>query len=144
MQAHGIMSRPVYCLTADASVEEAASLMVKCGFTTLPVVAGDGSLLGVVTEEDLARARFAPSETTPGGDAARLAPRDVRELVREPAPVVSEDTELRDIVTVMVESGCRCLPVVSDGHHPVGMISWRDVLAQLLPGPDRDHAGPGM
>ena len=128
MRARDIMSRPVYCLTVDAGVEEAAGLMVRCGFTALPVITGDGTLFGVVTEEDIAEARFGPDEAT-----ARLALRGIRPLVRTSAPSVPEDADVRDLVAIMVDTGCRCVPVVGERNQPVGMVSWRDVLAQLLP-----------
>ncbi|SFI76983.1 CBS domain-containing membrane protein [Amycolatopsis sacchari] len=130
------MSSPVFGVTADAGIEEAAALMLERGFTTLPVVTGEGRLLGVVTEADLVGARFVPGargEPAPdSGTIPGLAPRRVRQLVHT-VPPVPVTTELTDVIAIMVDSGRRCVPVVADGNRLVGMISWRDVLAQLLP-----------
>jgi CBS-domain-containing membrane protein len=136
MRASDIMSSPVFGVTADAGIEEAAALMLERGFTTLPVITGDDKLLGVVTETDLVGARFVPGargETTPeDGTITGLVPRSVRQLVHT-APPVPATAELTDVIAMMVDSGRRCVPVVADGNRLVGMISWRDVLAQLLP-----------
>ncbi|MTD59196.1 CBS domain-containing protein [Amycolatopsis pithecellobii] len=137
MRTREIMSSPVYGITADAGIEEAAALMVQRGYTTLPVITGDGTLLGLITEENLARTRFTPGargEATPdSGAVVGLAPANVRQLVHTPVPTVTADTELTEVATAMVESGRRCLPVVDAENHVVGIISWRDVLRQLLP-----------
>jgi len=50
-----IMSTPVISVTSDASVEDAAEMMTECKIRRLAVTKGDGTFVGVVTLEDLAR-----------------------------------------------------------------------------------------
>lgn len=54
IQVRGVMSQPVVTILADASVKEAARLMVEKKIGCLPVVEG-GSLIGLVTETDILR-----------------------------------------------------------------------------------------
>lgn len=52
--AREIMSTPVVTISEDASMEEAARLMVKKRIKKLPVVRGD-ELVGIITSADLVR-----------------------------------------------------------------------------------------
>jgi len=138
MRALDIMSRPVYGVTGDASIEEAAALMLDRGFTTLPVVTAGGHLRGLVTEGDLGRARFtsgARGETTPeGGAITGLQARAVCDVMREKPATVRPDAQLSEVATAMVDAHQRCLPVTDVDGKVVGMISWRDLLVHLVPG----------
>jgi CBS-domain-containing membrane protein len=128
------MTTPVIGVTADATIEEAAKLMMDRGFTTLPVFNEPSRLVGLLTEADLGRARFATAEPTPeDGAIVGLRPRLVRQIMHAPVLAAPADAELGDLATAMVESRMRCVPVVEDGH-VVGMVSWRDLLACLAQG----------
>ncbi|TVT30635.1 CBS domain-containing protein [Amycolatopsis cynarae] len=134
MRVRDIMSTPVIGVTAEATLEEAAKLMMDRGFTTLPVFAAAGRLVGLVTEADLLRARFMLAAPTPeDGAIAGLRARVVRQIMRSPAPAVAAGMDLGEVTTAMVESHQRCLPVVEDGT-VVGMVSWRDLLARFADG----------
>ncbi|HEY3691299.1 MAG TPA: CBS domain-containing protein [Pseudonocardiaceae bacterium] len=53
MRAHHVMTQPVLVVPEGESVEHAASLLTRHGYTTLPVVDEENRLVGVVTEQDL-------------------------------------------------------------------------------------------
>ncbi|WP_236790888.1 HPP family protein [Amycolatopsis sp. GM8] len=130
------MSSPVYGITPDAGIEEAAAVMVDHGFTTLPVITADGALLGVVTESDLVRARFTPGsrgETAPeNGVIAGIRPYAVRQVMHGGPLAVRPEMELSDVASAMIDARRRCLPVVDTADRVVGIISWRDLLSSLL------------
>jgi len=48
-----LMSRKVFTITPDALIVHAAELMTEHKIAGLPVVAPDGSVIGIVTESDL-------------------------------------------------------------------------------------------
>ncbi|HKS49139.1 MAG TPA: CBS domain-containing protein [Amycolatopsis sp.] len=134
MRARDIMGSPVVGLTGHATIEEAAELMMDRGYTTIPVLTEHGELLGVLTEAELGRARFMPGahdDALGGGAATGLRPRLVRQVMR-PTASVPTDAGLPEVAGVMVNAHQRCLPVL-DGGRIVGMISWRDLLAHLVP-----------
>lgn len=135
MRANDIMSTPVFGVTADATLEEAAALMLERGFTTLPVITAEGRLTGLVTEADLGRARFTPGardESSPDdGAIAGLRPHTVRQIMCGTPLTVPPDADLSDVASVLVDSHQRCVPVVAHGK-VVGMISWRDLLTNLV------------
>jgi CBS domain-containing protein len=51
-----VMSTEVVSIPPEASVLEAASLIDRCGFRRLPVVDGEGFVVGILTRSDLVRA----------------------------------------------------------------------------------------
>ncbi len=57
------MTAPAITITADHRVDGAAALMLDCRVNRLPVVDGDGHLVGIVTRADLVRAFAATDES---------------------------------------------------------------------------------
>jgi len=57
-----VMSREVVTVAPDATLGEAAALLLGRRIGCLPVVKPDGTLVGLVTETDLLRAAFLPDE----------------------------------------------------------------------------------
>ncbi len=61
MGARALMTTEIVSITADAGLDEAARLLVAHGVNALPVVAPDGSVLGVVGIKDVLRSGRRPS-----------------------------------------------------------------------------------
>lgn len=57
-----VMTHDVVTVAADATLGEAATLLLGRRIGCLPVVKPDGTLVGLVTETDLLRAAFLPDE----------------------------------------------------------------------------------
>ena len=55
MQAEAIMSKPVVSVDPSASIAEAAGLMLFKKISGFPVIRGDGTLVGIVSESDFLR-----------------------------------------------------------------------------------------
>ena len=55
MRAHQIMTRKLVTVSPDASISEAARLMIDYHVSGLPVVDAAGKLVGIVTERDFLR-----------------------------------------------------------------------------------------
>ena len=55
MRAHQIMTRPVFTVLPEATILEAANLMLKRHISGLPVVDAAGKLVGIVSEGDYIR-----------------------------------------------------------------------------------------
>jgi acetoin utilization protein AcuB len=52
-EAHQIMSREIITVNAEASMEDAASLILKNNISCLPVISPQGSVEGIVTWKDI-------------------------------------------------------------------------------------------
>ncbi|MFI5589497.1 HPP family protein [Amycolatopsis sp. NPDC051758] len=126
MRAREIMTTPTFALTPSATLAEAAEMMTRHGFTTMPVVGTDGRLLGLVSEADILRAP-APAGDPDSGVMLDGGPRTAGSLMRQSGVAVSADTAVRELARLMTDAGVRSAPVV-EGGHVVGMLTFQDVL----------------
>ena len=55
MNAADLMTSFVVSVKSDATIQEAAQLMLQYRISGLPVTDGDGAVLGIITESDLLR-----------------------------------------------------------------------------------------
>ena len=116
-----VMTRDVVTLSSEASVGDAAKVMVRGGFGSVVVVQGR-MLLGILTERDVLRAAAAE-------DDLRAAPVE-RWMTPEPDTALP-DLDSEEAVSLMLSRGFRHLPVVLDGEL-LGMVSLRDVLSARI------------
>ncbi|GAA2658215.1 CBS domain-containing protein [Streptomyces vastus] len=119
-----VMTPGVVAVRPDASLVEAAQLMRAQDIGDV-LVAGDRSLLGVLTDRDIALRAVAD-----GVDPLTVS----AQAVCTPHPVViGPDDAVSAAVELMREHAIRRLPVVEDGH-PVGMVSLGDLAVSEDPG----------
>ena len=116
-----VMTRDVVTLSSEASVGDAAKVMVRGGFGSVVIVQGR-MLLGILTERDVLRAAAAE-------DDLRAAPVE-RWMTPEPDTALP-DLDTEEAVSLMLSRGFRHLPVVLDGEL-LGMVSLRDVLSARI------------
>jgi CBS domain-containing protein len=134
-----LMARDPILVAADASLSEAAGLMDQHHVHGLPVVDGDGALIGVLSQTDLNRARSTEYlwANWPG-----LA---VRHLMTSPAVTVHRSTSLMAAARRMEQHQIHRLVVVEDGDErsPIGVLSMTDLIHALAletagPAPSRE------
>jgi CBS domain-containing protein len=130
MKARDVMSSPVITVRPDMPVAAAAELLVSHGYTAAPVVQ-DGHVIGIVTEANLMRGQIRPEGFSAMWD--KPAPRTVREVMTAAPVGMSPDADLADVVSLMLETNVRSVPVIDDGAL-VGIISRRDVLRAVVRG----------
>jgi CBS domain-containing protein len=159
MRAHQIMTRPVFSVLPDASVLEAAQLMLRHHISGLPVIDTAGKLVGIVSEGDFLRrseigtqrrrSRFLKLIIGPGRAATDFVHEHgckVGEIMTHDPVTISEDTPLGTIVTLMEKNKLKRLPVTK-GDRVVGIVSRANLLqavaslAREVPDPtaDDDH-----
>jgi CBS domain-containing protein len=126
MKAVEIMSTPAVSVTARTSVRRAASIISERGFSALPVIDLAGTLIGVVSEADLIKDRFAGDADTAHG----LPAETVGEVMTSPPAFVDQTASMETIADTMTSGRRRSIPVV-DGSKLVGVISRSDLLRVL-------------
>jgi CBS domain-containing protein len=132
----------------DTSVEEVVRLMRTHELPGLPVVDGDGALLGIVTESDLVIADDDGDLHIPHyielfggmvfleplrGFEARLkkaAAATARDMMTADPVTVEADDPVRKAARLIADSGHNRLPVV-EGGRLVGVVTRVDVLGAL-------------
>ena len=140
MRAKDVMTTYVLTIGSDASVMQAAQLMLKNQISGLPVVDATGSLAGIVTEGDFLRRgeigtehrrpRWLEFLIGPGrlaGEYVRACGRKVDEIMSTDLHTVTEDTPLGVVVDLMERYRIKRLPVVQ-GRRLVGIVSRANLL----------------
>lgn len=143
MKAGDIMTAGAATIGAEASVADAAKMMVQHRVSGLPVVDADGRLIGMISERDLLRRAELGTEkqrprwfdlwVTPGDaadDYVHAHGRTVRDVMSPAAVSVSAETPLEDVVSIMEKRGFKRLPVLRDGRI-VGIVSRANFLVAL-------------
>jgi CBS domain-containing protein len=159
MRAHQIMTRPVYSVLPEATIAEAANIMLQRHISGLPVVDAAGKLVGIVSEGDFIRrseigtqrkrSRWLKFLLGAGAAATEFVHehgRRISEVMTRDPLTITEDTTLEEIVTSMETNGVKRLPVMREGKL-VGIVSRANLLQAVaslsreIPDPtaDDDH-----
>jgi len=140
MTVGDLMAVDPIVVKANASLSEAAELLDRHHISGLPVVDGAGSLVGVVSQTDLVRARSTQYlwANWPG-----LA---VRHLMTSPAITVHRSTPLVVAAARMERQHIHRLVVVADDDDmlPIGILSMTDLVHSIATGPGVDAASGGV
>jgi CBS domain-containing protein len=145
MKAGDVMRRDVVSVRDEATLLEAAELMLRNEISGLPVVDASGRLVGVVTERDFLRQPGAAElkqrprwsqillRSKPSADEGpRFRDRRVSEVMTADAIAVSESTPLEEVVQLMEEHQIKRVPVMRDGG-VVGIIARADLMRAIVP-----------
>ena len=158
MKAADVMTRQVMTVSPDASILQAARLMLQHRISGLPVVNDQGQLIGIVTEGDFLRRAETGTErhrrswlqflASPGARAEEYVHthgRKVDEVMSRNPHTVAEETSLEDVVRTMERDRVKRVPVVRGGKL-VGIISRANLLhamasvARTLPPAEKNDA----
>jgi CBS domain-containing protein len=112
----------IFCHRRD-TVQTAARLLLSHDIGALPVLESDGSLVGILSERDIARYVASPNQ--------RVDELIVDELMTYAVVTCSAEDSLMEIAALMDRRRIRHLPVM-EGAKTVGVISQRDVSAGLM------------
>lgn len=126
------MSIPVYTISPETSLDDALSIMEKEHVRRLPVVDRDGSLVGIVTEQDLIKA--SPSEATlldKWEIKSLMSTLPVEKVMTRQMITLTEDVLLEEAARIMADKKVSGLPVVR-GNKVVGMLTESDIFKVFL------------
>lgn len=132
MLIRDVMTSPAITVAAKTSAKEGLRLLDRHRVTALPVVDGDGRLLGIVSEADLLRDAVREDDRTQmiPHEHGRPEPRTVEDVMTTLSLTVAPDSDLSDAVEVMTTTAVKMLPVV-DRDRVVGVVSRSDVVHLL-------------
>jgi acetoin utilization protein AcuB len=122
------MSASVVTVSMDDPLYRVKEIFDRHGFHHLLVVE-NGTLVGVISDRDLLRS-LSPhlgtaSETT--RDLATLNKR-AHQIMSRGLVTLTETASIEQAVEALTEHEISCLPIVDAANHPVGIVSWRDIL----------------
>jgi acetoin utilization protein AcuB len=126
------MSTGVATIDATASCQKAVERMFQRKVRHLPVIEGEGRLVGMLTDRDLRHHLFARGlfdhDDRSVDDLLRALP--VSDIMSSPVISVAPDEPLEVAARRMLEAKIGSLPVVEAGR-PLGILTETDLLRQI-------------
>ena len=143
MRAADLMTRNVVTVDEEASVEEAAALMLRHRVSALPVLDRSGKLVGIVSEGDLMRRAELGTERerswwleliTANSDLAedyvKAHGRKVGEVMTRKPITASPNTPINEIAVLLEEHAIKRVPILDRGKL-VGIVARANLLQAL-------------
>ncbi|PSJ30411.1 hypothetical protein B7P34_02310 [Streptosporangium nondiastaticum] len=135
----GVMTRTVVAVSRDAPYKEIAKTLSEWKVSAVPVLAGEGRVIGVVSEADLLskeeyKGREQADLTRPEqlADLAKASARTAQDLMSTPAITVHADATVAEAARIMARKGVKRLPVVDAEGMLAGIVSRADLLKVYL------------
>jgi CBS domain-containing protein len=123
-----VMTHAVAAVGRDAGIDEIVETLHARRVSALPVLAGDGRVVGVVSESDVIAAELEDTGAGPEPTAGRL--------MSAPAVTVHPEASLAGAARAMLTRKVKRLPVVDAEDRLCGIVSRADVLKIFLRGDD--------
>ncbi|MFF7356996.1 CBS domain-containing protein [Streptomyces filipinensis] len=134
-----VMTQTVAAVGRRAPFKEIVQLMQDWQISALPVIEGEGRVVGVVSEADLLPKEELRDDPDGGRlqlrqpvDVARAAALTAGDLMSSPAVTVRADATLAEAARIMAHEGVKRLPVVDDAGLLAGVVSRADLLKVFL------------
>ncbi|MEU7033733.1 CBS domain-containing protein [Streptomyces sp. NPDC046237] len=130
-----VMTHTAVAIGRDAPYKEIVALMDQWKVSALPVLEGEGRVVGVVSEADLLpKEEFRSVEPRPGefAEASKAGAVRAGELMSSPAVTVHPDATLAEAARIMATRKVKRLPVVNDIGMLEGVVSRSDLLKVFL------------
>ena len=118
MRARDIMTREPECCRPEQTARDAAQVMRDRDCGCVPIVDDAGSVIGIITDRDLAVRAIAT-----GRDSSTT----LSELMTPGAASCGPDDDLRDVEQKMTELQVRRIPIVDTSGRCLGIISQADI-----------------
>jgi predicted transcriptional regulator len=120
MIARDIMTRKVYTILPEASVQEVAQLLSRKSISGVPVIDNDGKMIGIVTEADI---------------IGKVNREDLRvaDIMSPEVIVVDEETPVGEIAMLLTERKIKRVPVMQHGKL-VGIVCRADIVQAVAQG----------
>lgn len=144
MKVRDVMTSRVVTIGPDATVRDAAQIMLEKRISGLPVVDSGGALVGIVTEGDfLRRAEIGTGKKRslwwdivlgPGRLAEEYVQshgRHIKDIMTAELYTTTSDAALEDVVALMEKRQIKRVPVVDNGKI-VGIVSRSNLIRALV------------
>ena len=142
MRVRDLMTTDVLTVRSSTRLKEAAALLAERRISGLPVVDGEGHVLGVLSEGDILYKESGVSDrpgllgrllAVPPTDVdLKLAARTVGEAMSAPALTIGPRRPVTEAATVMIEEGVNRLPVIDDDERLIGIITRADLVRAFV------------
>ena len=142
------MTQDVISVRPDTLIHELAEIFIKHNISGVPVVDGDGRVIGIATESDLIfhskRPKVPPFLTILDSfifldspekmerELRKIAAASVSDVYTSPPFTITPDTPLDEIASMMTEKQIHTLPVLDDQEKMIGIVGKKDIIRTIL------------
>lgn len=136
-----VMTREVIHVRDDADITEVAELLSENRISGLPVVDGEGGVVGVITEADVLSMagmnrehsfrdilRHILGEPLPSRNRGS---RKIKDLMNSPAITTGPESDIREVARIMDGKRIKRVPVVDEQGRLIGVISRADIVRAI-------------
>ncbi|PNU21563.1 hypothetical protein C2E25_01490 [Geothermobacter hydrogeniphilus] len=147
LTAADIMTREVYTVTPDTSVDELGKKFVELDKNALPVLDEQKKLFGIVTQTDLVEQDrplhiptvisifdwvfYLESEKEFRQEVEKVTARRVDAICRRDPPTCRPETPVAELAQMMVDKKVHLIPVVDDNRHVLGVVGRLDIIRSM-------------
>lgn len=147
MRARDLMTCCTCCVDVTTPVSRINRAILYQNIGAVMVIADDGALVGIVTEGDLMRRRDSSyqdmmdqrRDLLAGGRplnlellySLKLCESTAASVMTSPVIAVEEETNLADLVDLLLRNGIKRVPVMRNGKL-AGIVGRRDILKALM------------
>ncbi len=145
--ARDIMTTDVLTVKPETSVNELAKILTTHNINGTPVVDDNGSLIGVVTENDLVFQKkkvhiptvinildsfiYLESQEKMKKEMEKISGVTVEEIYTREVTTVTPETPIDEVATIMSERNIHTIPVMKDSEI-IGIIGKKDIIRTLI------------
>lgn len=147
LTAADIMTRDVYTVTPDTSVEALGRKFVELKKNALPVVDGQHKLLGVVSQTDLVEQDqplhiptvisifdwvfYLDSEKQFRKEVEKVTARTVGDICQRSPQACHAETPVTELAQLMVDKKSHMIPVVDEEQVVIGVVARLDIIRSM-------------
>ncbi|MFZ5897642.1 MAG: CBS domain-containing protein [Bacillota bacterium] len=128
------MTRRVVIVGMDATLEHILRVFQNTGFHHIPVVdLQTREFVGIISDRDLYKhlSPFLGTISESPRDTMTLTKKAYQIMTRRPVTVAPE-TPVKEAARLLLTKGISCLPVLSADGQLKGIVTWKDILRELL------------
>ena len=126
-----IMSKPVVTVSMDDTLGVVKHIFENVNFHHLLVVE-KGQLYGVISDRDLLKfiSPFIGTLQETVHDKFTLNKKVHQIMSRKPI-TLTPTADVYEAISLFNQYSISCIPIVNEKHHPVGIVSWRDIFRTI-------------
>lgn len=132
MKIENIMTPNVICVDMDDRLHVVRALFIKHKFHHLMVTDRQGELVAVISDRDYFKATN-NNINLPSANEKDLATlnKRVHQIVSKKLVSINQFASFGEAIKKFHTHHVSCLPVINSNNHPVGIVTWRDIINLL-------------
>ena len=131
MKIASIMTKGFVSVSLDDNLLTIKNIFEYANFHHLLVV-DNNQLSGVISDRDLLKA-LSPNIGTAAELARDLATlnKKAHQIVNRKLATLTAGASIFDAIDIFNQTKMSCIPIVDEKNHPVGIVTWRDIMRTL-------------